>query len=769
MKKQKRKTIVEKNSSFSLSIKFFVLIAIILSIVFVVSLGWHSFPIENPQFALSLKSYDTEITGKDACFSLYLDSQNLSNTQKNLVVKINDEIVKSQKLVLPAEKEKDICLENSLFASGENLVQIDAFSRSVFFHVEKKPVIDLVQPKIELLSFTQKNEYSADVNFFIVNPANKVVPLEIFLNGEKIRETFFPDGEHSETVSLVAGENKIKLSFIGEEKESQINNVIPLKSNPFIGIVILSLLFFVLITFVFSKKDLIENIVFSIGVFFVILMIIFFVLNYLGILSNLSFISLFIIITILAAVIFRKNFSIPEIKLSLPDRFTFFLGLFLIVILLFNFITPTNVSFWTSFYERQSQTVYQENIVPFFDEYTHFGEKPYGYLSGYFFVNAGISYLLGEQTESAFAIIMFLANLSLFLSAIVFFRKIGFDNYKSKLVVMLLLIGGFLLGDVFFNERHIIALALMFISLIMLFDKKKYAFVFAGAAMWVQPPIAITFIIISFALINQKFKYLIKYWIFSGIIGLVFFIPTFVLYGLPTQAKPTTWGYLFGMPWYGVAVDLLAQLIFFFAIMLPLVSLKPTLDNFSKKLVAIVFVLVLIELFVSYRVNVATTILFSIAGVYLLPKNILNEKVARHLLLIIFIGGTLFASSILLNFVVPDYAISSTTFLTEHTPSEARFLVEPALGHYTIYFSHRKVMADLAVEYSNAQLIDESFYFLENGDKSILEKNNIDYVFNRATFIETQPVGSVERDKPIEFTFLDKIYDNSVFFVHRTR
>jgi len=755
------------------AIILFVIILIALAVISGIALFWHTQPIENPQFALSLKDYDGIVTTRDVCFTLAFQQHHLEDRSEDLLVRVNDKIVLTDKIFLVSESEKELCLPNELFTETDNIIEAELFQRSIFFHVEKKESYEIIEPTLAIISFEKISSNEATINFEVTNSLQKNEPVEIYLNDKPIRRTFYPTGLQKEKVNLDEGENKLRIVFAGATEEIELFNEPPLTSNAVIGLLLIAFTLFILIGCVFSQKTLIENITYSLLTFFSILMSIFFILNYSGFLTNWSFVIALFVIDIILVLIFRNKFALPKFELRKPDHFEFFLGLFLLIVLCFNIVTPTNVSFWTSFYERQSQTIFEAQGVPLLDEFTHFGEKPYGYISGYFFVNVGISFLVGEQNTIAFAIIMVLANLALFLSAMMFFKKIGVSDSKAKLMVMLMLIGGFLLGDVFFNERHIIAVALMFLSLAMLVDKKKSAFIPAGIAMWLQLPIVLTFVLVSFVLSKEKYVRLIKQWIGAAIIGILFYIPTFLLYGLPTQAKPTTWGYLFGMPWYGVVVDLLAQIIFFFAIMLPIVLAKRKLnlkwDSYVTKILVCLALLIFVQLFISYRVNIATTIIFSFIAVYLFPTKILEKFEMKHLMLIIFIGGSLFASSVLLNYVVPDFAISSADHLALVTSFDDRIMNAPAMGHYTAYFSQRMIMADLAVEYADGAMLDDVFIFFEKEDPDLLAKYDIDYIYNRKFLIETQPVGSKERKEPIEFKFLDKIYDSSVFFIHKVR
>ncbi len=788
----KKNNLITKNSSKSVnnskisgSLKLFLIIFFVLSLIVLVSFAWHFFAIQNPIIELSLEKYDNIVTTNDACFVSKISTENVDPKKVDFVISLNDSVITSKKIVIGSEKESntranellvDDCISNSLLKEGDNFVEINTYSRNIFFNVKKQNNILLSSPSVEIVSITKKTDEKAIVKVSITNDGATKEKANILVNEVIVKESFFENGVFEETIPISEGTNKVVVFFAGAEKSISLENEISLKSNILFGLGLIALFFFVCMSFVFSKKQFNENILFSILSLFIVLSIIFFLLNYLGVLvgisllSNISFISFFCILILSLAIIFRENFSLPKIVLPKKDYFTIFLAIVLLAIFLFNIITPTYVSFWTSFYERQSRDIYELNSVPLLDEYTHFGEKPYGYLSAYFFVDVGLSYIFGDQSSTVFAIILVLANLAFFISATRFFKKLGFSDTKSKITLALLILSGFMFGDIFFNVRHIIALALIFTSLSFFFDKKDFkAILLSGVGMFLQAPVILITSIIAFVLCKRNKIDFLKFLIGSVIVGALFYIPTFILVGLPTQAQTTTWGYLFGMPWYGVAVDLLSPILFFLIIMLPLNNFKLKLNPFSKRLLILFGILLFIQLFVSYRINIATATIFCFIGVYFVPENILEKKEVRHLLFLLFTGGLILASTVLLNYVVPDYSIGAAEYMKTNTPSDARILNEPALGHYLVLFADKKIMSDLAVEYADGNLIDQSFNFLQKKDPKIISENKIDYVFNRAMFIETQPVGSVEGKEKIEFYFLDKIYDNGVYFVHLTR
>jgi 4-amino-4-deoxy-L-arabinose transferase-like glycosyltransferase len=224
------------------------------------------------------------------------------------------------------------------------------------------------------------------------------------------------------------------------------------------------------------------------------------------------------------------------------------------------------------------------------------------------------------------------------------------------------------------------------------------------------------------------------------------------------------------MPFYGVMVDLFVFIIFFLLIILPLfLNGKLNLPRERTQiciLLVLAAVLVLVQLFITYRVNVSTTLVLAVLAVLLFPREILETKFVSHVLSVLFVMGIAIAFSVVFAYSLPTAAQSTYGFIKFNTPQESNILADPALGHSLIYFAERKTLSDLAVEYAYEGMIDDSYKFLETRDISILGKYGINYVVNRSNYIEEQPVGSPYHDEKIEFEKLDKIYSNGTFYVH---
>ena len=751
-------------------VRLFLAILLILAVVALVSTYWHTFPVENYFVGAHLDSYNSKVSDGDACLTVTTEYYQVDDVDVDVLIWVNEKLIDTFKIYIPGNETVNYCIDNSHLLAGKNFVEIGVYGKRVWFEVEKVESLEEYVSEINLLGVEKKNDYKAELNFIVKNFLGKEEKAKIFVNDEKVLEAFYLDGNHTEIVPIVSGSNKIRIEFGGNTKETNIQNDTLPVSNIIFGLIIISFSIFISMTFVFSNKTLGESVLYSIMFFIIQTMLVFFVLNYVGILSNLTFIGFFILVTILVAAIFRNEFSVPKLSLPKMDHFVILFAIFLLVILFFNFTTPTNVSFWTSFYERQSRSVFENNGTPMFDEFTHFGEKEFGYLSGYFFVNAGVSYFTGQFGETNFALMMLLADGAFIIAGILFFKKIGLDDSQAKLATLLMLFGGFILGDIFFNIRHVMSLSLALISLILYKeDRKVLAGIIAGLAVFIQTPILLFIAILALTFNKFEKTELLKYFVSAIITAGALLIPSIIIHGIPFQAQSTVWGYLFGMPFYGVLVDLFAQLLFAFLIMLPLVGFKPKFDGLAKKVAVILILLIIVQLFVSYRVNIATIVIFTFLGVYLFPRKLLGKFEVRHLLFIIFFFSFVFSAIFMLNYVVPDYALEPALFVKENVSSESRILAEPALGHYLIYFAEKQVLADLAVEYAFDEYINDSFNFLLEKDESILKKYNIEYVYSRPYIIERQPVGSPVLDEALEFEFMNRIYDNGHFHLYRTR
>ena len=93
-------------------------------------------------------------------------------------------------------------------------------------------------------------------------------------------------------------------------------------------------------------------------------------------------------------------------------------------------------------------------------------------------------------------------------------------------------------------------------------------------------------------------------------------------------------------------------------------------------------------------------------------------------------------------------------------------MIDPLYGHSITFFTERKVLADLAVEYAPEEKILDSFKFLEEKDYSILDKYDIRWTFNEAYFVNKHAIDHKLLDREVEFEELDKVFTNGTMNIH---
>ena len=763
--------------------------ALLVAIVFLMlfasyfaTFGWASLSIKENIMALQLESFDKKVAvGSDACFTLALESNLGRKIIADYTIKIGDTLVKQEKIDVGITQVLEACVPASALVSGDNRIEINIRNITTFFHVEVVDELSTITPEIRLEVIEEK--LRIDVTN---NPQNSYEPIEIFVNGSLDHKIYFSGGGHSsiETLELQNGSNEVIVKFLGEQKNISIEKEQGFEMNPIIGFLLIAILIGTFFILVFPTQPFLERVSFSILSFFATIMLVVLALDVLGLLSAFSFVSLIFVVTFALILLFRKNFS-KSIEISKNFSLKLFLQkvsplailLVLVVIfasLFYHFLTPSYFSIFTSFYERQAGFIALSENIPLTDPFSFLGTKPFGYLSGYFFINAGISWLTGITTMQSFAVIALLSQTALLSLAVLFFRSLKITGKKSYLGAILLLLGVFVFSDLLFNIRHVVANSFLLASLVLL--KRNQPVLSAGLlalGSFVQPPIFLMFIALSIIVVEWKKEWLnfLKATLIGAIALILLFVPTFLRSGLPTQAKPEIWGYLWSIPIYGLLLDFLSIFIFIAVFIIPLLILRKTrLDGFAKKAIVVLVLFMAVQLFISYRINVVNSIVLAILIAHVFPKRLLEIRFTEYTLGVLF-AVILFAMAML---SVAFYPLHPTgthafNFVKENTSTEANFLVEPYLGHPFILVAQRKASADLAVEYASEEMINDSYRFLKEKDNEILKKYEIDFIVNRSIFLDEKPVGDNFYPEIIEFFDHDKIYANEIFFIHINR
>ncbi|MBI5884918.1 hypothetical protein HZB89_02355 [archaeon] len=756
----------------SIEAKIILGLAALLLLALALSYFTGFFAVKPGMASMQLVSFDKKVDeNSNACYSLLVKPVNLGKKIMSFQETAGNKVTFKTDLTLEGNEQAiNNCIKPENLESGINLIDLRLDADRLFFHVEKSQNVEKLTPSLEITSIND-NAISINVSN---NDGLSFEPLTIFVNNVKDHSVYFSgrNVQLTEKINLQAGNNDIKVSFKGAEAKTSYALQEKFSMNVFAGLALIVLLFAVFMLFVFSGKELIEKIAFSLAGLFISIMALMYALLLLNILSVESLALSVIAAIILLAFIYRKNFKFSHEKIDLPNLSPLFLLLLAFIIgsaLFFTLFSGHYVSAWTNYYERQAELIVSEQKLLLEDPLSFLGLKPAGYLSGYFFADAGIGLLSGLQNPQYFALIQLLAKLFLLFSGLALFKALDFSNEKASLALMLFFLTGFIFGDVLFSARHLIALGFGFLSIaLMIKGRPLAAGLLLAFSTFVQAPMIALALPASLALVpSGKYRQLIKSFGVAALISLILFAWVFLSFGLPVQAKSTVWGHLGTLPLYGAVVDLFA-LIAFAVLFLSPYALKKEIpfDAFSRKLATAVIILLFIQLFISYRVNVITAFLLASLLAFLFPGKVLESKAGNCLISAAFILGLGVAFSIAVGFAVPSSITDASSFIKANTSTGSNFLVEPVLGHSIAFFGKRKILSDLAVEYSFPEMIDDSYAFLKESNPAILDKYGIDFVVNRRDLITEAPVGFDFYPKILEFDFLDKVYSNGFVFVH---
>ena len=760
----------------------------ILAISFVLTVSWqasaHWGILSNQDMAneFLLTEFDKKIDRSgESCFSLKVNSTYTSKTMAQFFVIANGQVVIDREIDLSKSPRINECIPSSNLIMGENLVEIFAGGDRLFYHVElaehvleRTPELSIFFIEEDLILLSVKNSDQRSYS-----------PVEIYVNGTLDHKVFFSGTRFRslERISLEEGKNEIRAEFLGVEDWAMTEKAVEFKMSPIIGVAVISILLCSIAFLVFANKTLLKKAAYSPLILFTILITIFFVLEVFGLLSSTNFVLATVLVTAILIGMFERKLKTKDIlekinfrkKIKEISPLLFLLiGILIFSSFFFNMFTASYYSIWTSFYERQSITIAAAETIPSLDQFSFLGTKPFGYMSGYFFINAGVSWLTGLTTQQSYAIIMILAQIAFMASALLFFKSFKFKGNRIYIAVLALFLGGFVFSDFSFNIRHVISYALLLSSAFLVREGKPgKAGLMLGIGTFVQTPIFLMFLALLPIILTKKKQLRIaaKTILTGTIMALLLFLPTILGSGLPTQAEHNVWGYLWSIPLYGFFLDYLPLVILIALFIVPALYRKETkLNKFSTRVLIFLILFILVQLLVSYRINVVATIAFALFIGLTFPEKTLKNKMSEYSLSALCgVGIALMFLTTISFYPVPYSVQNAFEFVKTNTSTSANFLNEPYLGHAFILLSQRKSSADLAVEYANEQMIRDSFSFIKTGDKAILEKYDTEYVVNRSIFLDEKPVGNNLWFELLEFEELDKIYSNGLLFIHRER
>lgn len=691
-------------------------------LIFVFSLPfWHSFATQESFTEIALHEFDESINENNACFALKISSFN-EQVNETLKVSLVDSILFSQEIILQENENTTVnaCLENSAFVNGENTVDVFFGEKHLYFNVLKG-------------------------------------------TGEEKKAVFVTDHE---------GFSGGGLPFI----------------NPLLFILFFLSFFFFIFLFV-KKFGLLHGVIISI-VLFILFSLLRVFLNYFNILQDTLTLSLlYFLFFASACFLIYKRFSF-ESKIDSFEKKAFASSVIVLFFVLFlHLFSASHFSEWNVFYERQTEAFIDSDRVPEFDSLSYLG-RPASFVPGYFLFESAIAKLSSIQLSYLFAVSLFFANLLFILSSFFFSKAIGFSFRKSLLFLLILLMLNSIFIDFLSSPRLSISLALLLygVALLVRNNSRNWvwpALVFA-ALFAIKIPAMFFSVFLLFFLYPKRLPAILNLkhvLVFSSafIIFLLVYSKVLLENGLPFTAKVAEWGYLasINFDWFlfdsGVAVFLLA-----ITVLLSLVFFK-SLSYENKWLLAGLLLALFLEFFVTFRFNVVVQILLAILAIKLffdvLPQSIpkiFNQKTVFACFVLFIL---LFAIALMDNVNKEQYSFSNESkfsafsFIKEHTPKNSNFLSNPLDAHSLAFFGERKVLADLYVEYADAEKLNAEYDFLLNAKESILKEYGIDFVFLKKSgvltamqFCSDQAFHEFEEDRFI--SFMHKVYENEEFAIY---
>lgn len=738
---------------------------------------WHSMSFSSHSGpAVFLAEYDSlAFDSEQECFTLEYNASSFDeNRSANIIVFANNKSLAFEKIkFLEGENKKRVCFDSSLLKKGSNLVEILTHYSTLYYHIEKKTG---PRPPTNA-SITISSVKNGSVQFSVKDfPIGRIAPIEILVNN-KLDHRVYPKHatqDFNERVNLKTGQNIITVKFKKAEATVKAFREGRFRVPMLLGVLFLVLSLFVFSCFVFSEEALYKKLSLSLAFTAALLILCVFVLGLVGMLGWDSFTGLFLASLLAIAIYFRSNFSLTRLGKGEKISSIVLLALlvFVFIATAFHLFTYQHMTYWNGFYERMGAMIVKENAIPKVDPLSYFG-RGYTFVPGYFYFNAGLSWLSGLDGTQLFALILAFAGMLFFLSIYYFGKSLGLSGKQCAILSLIMLTEGFVLTAVTLSPRHALAFSLFILSLALLFDRKHPLLpgLVLGTAAFIQTPLLAFFPVFAFIAARRfEWKRTLYTILIAGAFFLVLFTPNLLSYGLPYQIESGDWGYLITVPLSTLWKDF-SPMLGFFALFYLVDILKKRIrfDSYTKKLFAGVIAGFFIQMFITYRYNILTALNLALLLALWFPVKKLRDVHFNRLCLILIAVTVWYFLSTVNMFSIQGIGLDPMIALKENTSTNARILSDPLFGHSVAYFAQRGVLSDLHVEYADDKKLLDTYRFLEKKDYSVLKKYSIDYTINQSDYINRQAMNGKLSKQPIEYRKLDKIYSNGFIFIHRNR
>lgn len=754
----------------------------IIALLLIVMLStpfWHSLSEENPLFEAYYEFAECRVfSNQDACFGVTFQSNGAEPKNYFITTKIRGETYSGEGYLIDNNGiYYEQCIDSKALVFGNNLIEVGFDGNTLhhnIFRAREQPVPDEPSEIIHL----KRNEDDFSARIFNGNSKSVESSLKVYLNGEQAKNILVSlegkeESEVNFSLDLINGRNEVMLEFGGSSKDF-VFNYSKESPNVFLGALLFLIIFFLVMLFFLMKKSFFEAFVFSFTLLTIMLIIVPWIINIFSLPLNFYSIAIGVALVLFALNLYYWKFKVYSVVV-INDRekklFLAFLALIAFSFIIAHLFLPSHFNNWNVFYERQADLIVENNSIPLTDPLSYLG-RGYTFVQGYFLFNSSLNFLTGMDYVLLFSLITVFALLFLFISFTYLFKHFTFSMSEIFLFFLLFISSLFNFNNALLSPKHMLPLALLFVAVAFLL-KRRNPF-FAGLVIGVASFIQFSFILFyPLLLIILAYKIEWKNLAYSALVSssifILLFLPTLISFGLPYQVQPSEWGYLITHDFIDLSVNLGGFVIFIF-----LASFLWGLRNFrnlnflEKKILFSSVILLAIQMLVSFRVNIITQLVFVFLFAFVFRK-FFNKKLFFYGITAVTVIALLFNGIIVAASVSSLPEISIMQHVNDYTSKNSVFLVDPFYSHLETYLGERPVLADLYVEYADANKLQASYDFIADKNSSIIFDYGVSHVLiNRwEIFWDAKKREVFEEEK--SFERLHKLYFNDRFALYGRR
>ena len=425
-----------------------------------------------------------------------------------------------------------------------------------------------------------------------------------------------------------------------------------------------------------------------------------------------------------------------------------------------------NTDVWGPYYYRQAGETFQQQTTNYVDTLSYLG-RTFTYPPAFFEFAAQSASLAGAGSFAQAELPIHAATvLAFFFSVYLLFLRLKGERQRI-LAFLLFATQTFVFITSVSTTLHVFAYLMLNASVILFLERKGRLgaglSTLALAMAFSSHPTSI-FLFPLLAYVCGGFRISLGDLVRTAVIcvaavsiSLIFYVPIFLRAGLPYEIIPQTWGYLLTYGLDGMKMD--------FQFTIPLLAIALLCPLWRKDMrvpAAMLAVFILINAYVSFRINVAIAATISMMLPAIFERRLKDNLVFAALLL--FPLANLLLQPVIYSGTV-DYCTWGTAnrmcvapmeYIRENAQPGEAVALNPFFGHLEAYYGGHPIVADLYVEYADYGKWKAENDFYERGDTAAVER------YGATLFVLDD--ASRERDLPGGY---DRIYDNGYMHAYR--